>query len=161
MSSEGASSAVTYTFISSEARSWSIPTEDPYEEAARQALEQASPPSSPAYVPDPMKLEDHPLTVDASPAALPSGYIVDSDPEEDEEDPVNYPADERDDDDDESSDDDVEEDEDEEEEHLAPADSTAVDHTPIPFPFEEEVAMLLALPTPPPSPLTSLSSLLP
>nr|GEX68719.1 hypothetical protein [Tanacetum cinerariifolium] len=29
------SSAVIYTFVSSEARSWSIPTEDPYEEAAR------------------------------------------------------------------------------------------------------------------------------
>ncbi|GJR33534.1 putative reverse transcriptase domain-containing protein [Tanacetum coccineum] len=41
----------------SEARSWSIPSEDPYEEAARQLLEQA--PRSPEYVPDPMELEDH------------------------------------------------------------------------------------------------------
>ncbi|GKB08697.1 hypothetical protein Tco_0837009, partial [Tanacetum coccineum] len=40
-----------------EARSWSIPFEDPYEEAARQLLEQA--PHSPEYVPDPMELEDH------------------------------------------------------------------------------------------------------
>ncbi|GJR65673.1 putative reverse transcriptase domain-containing protein [Tanacetum coccineum] len=39
------------------ARSWSIPSEDPYEEAARQLLEQA--PRSPEYVPDPMELEDH------------------------------------------------------------------------------------------------------
>ncbi|GJY80149.1 hypothetical protein Tco_0492900 [Tanacetum coccineum] len=50
-------SAVTYTSIHSEARSWSIPSEDPYEEAARQLLEQA--PRSPEYVPDPMELEDH------------------------------------------------------------------------------------------------------
>ncbi|GKA50863.1 hypothetical protein Tco_0744059 [Tanacetum coccineum] len=37
--------------------SWSIPSEDPYEEAVRQLLEQA--PCSPEYVPDPMELEDH------------------------------------------------------------------------------------------------------
>ncbi|GJR83531.1 hypothetical protein Tco_0154316 [Tanacetum coccineum] len=35
----------------------SIPSEDPYAEAARQLLEQA--PRSPKYVPDPMELEDH------------------------------------------------------------------------------------------------------
>ncbi|GJT60425.1 hypothetical protein Tco_1003958 [Tanacetum coccineum] len=52
-------SAVTYTSVHSEARSWSIPSEDPYEEAARQLLEQAL--RSPEYVPDPMKLEDHVL----------------------------------------------------------------------------------------------------
>ncbi|GKA35376.1 hypothetical protein Tco_0721867, partial [Tanacetum coccineum] len=40
-----------------EARSWSIPFEDPYEEAARQLLKQA--PRSPKYVHDPMELEDH------------------------------------------------------------------------------------------------------
>ncbi|GJS70262.1 hypothetical protein Tco_0703103 [Tanacetum coccineum] len=34
-----------------------IPSEDPYEETARQILEQA--PRSPEYVPDPMELEDH------------------------------------------------------------------------------------------------------
>ncbi|GJZ58771.1 hypothetical protein Tco_0614587 [Tanacetum coccineum] len=50
-----ADSAVTYTSVHSEARSWSIPYEDPYEEAARQLLEQA--PRSPEYVPDPMELE--------------------------------------------------------------------------------------------------------
>ncbi|GJT33632.1 hypothetical protein Tco_0924051 [Tanacetum coccineum] len=50
-------SAVTYTSVHSEARSWSIPSEDPYEEAARQLLEQAPHPSE--YVPDPMELEDH------------------------------------------------------------------------------------------------------
>ncbi|GJT48489.1 hypothetical protein Tco_0974646 [Tanacetum coccineum] len=52
-----ADSVVTYTFVHSEARSWSIPSEDPYEEAARQLLEQA--PRSPEYVPDPIELEDH------------------------------------------------------------------------------------------------------
>ncbi|GJV25611.1 hypothetical protein Tco_1378306 [Tanacetum coccineum] len=52
-----ADSAVTYTSVHSEARSWSIPSEDPYEEAARQLLEQA--PRSPEYVPDLIKLEDH------------------------------------------------------------------------------------------------------
>ncbi|GJU24224.1 hypothetical protein Tco_1162845 [Tanacetum coccineum] len=49
--------AVTYTSVHSEARSWSIPSEDTYEEAARQLLEQA--PYSPEYVPDPIELEDH------------------------------------------------------------------------------------------------------
>ncbi|GJW05592.1 hypothetical protein Tco_1568015 [Tanacetum coccineum] len=52
-----ADSAVTYTYVHSKARSWSIPSEDPYEEAARQLLEQA--PCSPEYEPDPMELEDH------------------------------------------------------------------------------------------------------
>ncbi|GKG08341.1 hypothetical protein Tco_0334173, partial [Tanacetum coccineum] len=52
-----ADSAVTYTSVYSEARSWSIPSEDPYEEAARQLLEHA--PRSLEYVPDPMELEDH------------------------------------------------------------------------------------------------------
>ncbi|GKB20856.1 hypothetical protein Tco_0854779 [Tanacetum coccineum] len=42
-----ADSAVTYTSVHSEARSWSIPSEDPYEEAARQLLEPA--PHSPEY----------------------------------------------------------------------------------------------------------------
>ncbi|GJS98423.1 hypothetical protein Tco_0819593 [Tanacetum coccineum] len=40
-------------------RSKSIPSEDPYEEAAQQLLEQA--PHSLEYVPDPMELEDHVL----------------------------------------------------------------------------------------------------
>ncbi|GJV34870.1 hypothetical protein Tco_1407347 [Tanacetum coccineum] len=52
-----ANSAVTYTSVHSEARSWSIPSEDPYEEAAQQLFEQA--PHSPKYIPDPMELEDH------------------------------------------------------------------------------------------------------
>ncbi|GJS11054.1 putative reverse transcriptase domain-containing protein [Tanacetum coccineum] len=52
-----ADSAVTYTSVHSEARSWSIPSEDPYEEAAQQLLEQA--PRFLEYIPDPMELEDH------------------------------------------------------------------------------------------------------
>ncbi|GJY61784.1 putative reverse transcriptase domain-containing protein [Tanacetum coccineum] len=39
--------AVTYTSVHSKTRSWSIPSKDPYEEAARQLLEQA--PTSPEY----------------------------------------------------------------------------------------------------------------
>ncbi|GKE43981.1 hypothetical protein Tco_1471265, partial [Tanacetum coccineum] len=162
------SSVVTYTSISSKARLWSIPTEDPYEEAAQQALVQAPP--SLAYVFD--LIEGSASPEDASPIALSPGYIADSNPEEDEEDPkedpADYPADGGDDDessdDDDDDDDDVEEDE--EEEHLALTDSTivaspAIDPAPIPFPFEPEVARLLALPTPPPSPITLLSSPLP
>ncbi|GJU00550.1 hypothetical protein Tco_1110888 [Tanacetum coccineum] len=47
-----ADSAVTYTSVHSEARSWTIPSEDPYEEATRQLFEQV--PRSPEYV-----LENH------------------------------------------------------------------------------------------------------
>ncbi|GKC17111.1 hypothetical protein Tco_1013893, partial [Tanacetum coccineum] len=148
-------------------------------------LDQA--PHSLEYVPDPMELEDHapvyvpepeypeylalsdddihmedqPLLADASPIALSPGYIADSDPEEDEEDP----ADRGDDDDDESSDDDddddddeVQEDEDEEEEeHLAPADSTTIAYPAINLvPFTEETKPFetdesAATPSPPPA----------
>ncbi|GKF42218.1 hypothetical protein Tco_0125560, partial [Tanacetum coccineum] len=45
-----ADSVVTYTSVHSEARSWSIPSEDPYEEAAQQLFEQA--PRSLGYVPE-------------------------------------------------------------------------------------------------------------
>nr|GEU32316.1 hypothetical protein [Tanacetum cinerariifolium] len=61
-----ADSAVTYTSVYSEARSCCIPSEDPYEEAAQQLLEQA--PRYPEYVPDPIELEDHMR------AAVPSTY---------------------------------------------------------------------------------------
>nr|GFB92848.1 hypothetical protein [Tanacetum cinerariifolium] len=44
-----ADSVVTYSSVYFEARSWSIPSEDPYEEAAQQLFEQA--PHSPEYVP--------------------------------------------------------------------------------------------------------------
>ncbi|GJX08703.1 hypothetical protein Tco_0196635 [Tanacetum coccineum] len=64
-----ANSAVTYTSVHSEARSWSIPSEDPYEEATRQLFEQA--PRSPEYVPDPIELEDpttHPPIISLLPS---------------------------------------------------------------------------------------------
>ncbi|GKB28384.1 reverse transcriptase domain-containing protein [Tanacetum coccineum] len=79
-------------------------------------------------------MEDQPLPTDASPTALSPGYIADSNPKEDEEDPeedpADYPADGGDNDDNESSDDDdddddVEKDE-EEEEHLALTDPSVV-----------------------------------
>nr|GFD42693.1 hypothetical protein [Tanacetum cinerariifolium] len=82
-------------------------------------------------------MEDQSIPADASPTALSPGYVVNSDPEKDEvdskEDPADYPADRGNNDDDESSnddddDDDVEKDEEdkEEEEHLASADPFGV-----------------------------------
>nr|GFB40479.1 hypothetical protein [Tanacetum cinerariifolium] len=82
-------------------------------------------------------MDDQPLHADASPTALSPDYVVDSDPEKDEkdpkEDPADYHADRRNNNEDESSnddddDDDVEKDEEdkEEEEHLAPADLSDV-----------------------------------
>ncbi|GKA31828.1 reverse transcriptase domain-containing protein [Tanacetum coccineum] len=55
-------------------------------------------------------IKDQPLPADASPTALSPGYIVDSDPKEDEEDPADHPADEGDNDDNESSGDDDDDD---------------------------------------------------
>ncbi|GJS42189.1 hypothetical protein Tco_0567232 [Tanacetum coccineum] len=134
MSSDNASSTVTYTSISSDSNglSWGIPLVnagelpemDPYEEVAQQGQEH---PLSPTYVPDPMELDEHvpvkdqPYADDASPTTESPGHIADSN-------------------DDEPSDDDDTDDEDEEpfkdeekEEHLAPADPSAVhvvDHVP-------------------------------
>ncbi|GJX89355.1 hypothetical protein Tco_0341369 [Tanacetum coccineum] len=160
MSSDEASSGVTYTSISSDYEEPSdagsprvivygyngLPMHpvDPYVEAALQA------PPSPDYVPGPEEpekappLPNYPHAADASPTTLSSGYIADSDPEEDPEDeledgPTDYPADG---------------DYEEEEEHLASADSTAVspDVDPIssaketePFETDESAA------TPPPA----------
>ncbi|GKB01868.1 hypothetical protein Tco_0829912 [Tanacetum coccineum] len=120
MSSDNASSAVTYTSISSDSNgpsSWGIPLEnageipemDPYEEVAQQG--QAHP-LSPAYVPDPMELDEHvpvyvpepehpeyqapsdddiqvedqPYAEDASPTVESPRYIADSDSMEDDTD---------------------------------------------------------------------------
>ncbi|GJU07007.1 hypothetical protein Tco_1123437 [Tanacetum coccineum] len=75
-------------------------------------------------------MEDQPLPDDTSPTTLSSGYIADSDPEEDpkeylEEDPADYHANGRDDADDESSnDDDVDNDDDDVEEVDDPIPST-------------------------------------
>ncbi|GKG21068.1 hypothetical protein Tco_0383663, partial [Tanacetum coccineum] len=87
-------------------------------------------PPSPDYVPGPeypkyvasfddeIPVEDQPLPADASPTALSSGYVADSDLKEDleedpEEDPADYPVDEVDDkeEEEESSEDDDEEEE--------------------------------------------------
>ncbi|GJS42925.1 hypothetical protein Tco_0567968 [Tanacetum coccineum] len=95
-------------------------------------------------------LEDQPLPADASPTALPPGYVANSDPEDDpkedpKEDHADYPAnggdgeeepsdDDNDDDTDDEDEEPVEdEDDDEEEEHLALVDSSVVsvvDHVP-------------------------------
>ncbi|GJT37904.1 hypothetical protein Tco_0937769 [Tanacetum coccineum] len=127
MSSDNASSAVTYTSVSSDSNgpsSWGIPLVntgelpemDPNEEVAQQG--QAHP-LSPAYVPDPMELDEHvpvyvpepehpeyhapsdddiqvedqPYADDASPTAESPGYIADSDSmeEDTDEDSIDYP----------------------------------------------------------------------
>ncbi|GJY56073.1 hypothetical protein Tco_0455188 [Tanacetum coccineum] len=140
MSSDNASSTVTYTSISSDSNglSWGIPLVnagelpemDPYEEVAQQG--QAHP-LSPAYVPDPMELDEHvpvyvpepehpeyhapsdddiqvedqPYADDASPTTESPGHIADS--ESMEEDSIDYP--------DEPEDDDEDPEEDPEEDH--------------------------------------------
>ncbi|GJV18349.1 hypothetical protein Tco_1367369 [Tanacetum coccineum] len=82
-------------------------------------------------------MEDQPLYVDASPTALLPGYIAYFDPEKDEEDleedPADNPVDRGDNDDNKSSDDDDDDDDvvkdeedEEEEEHLALTDPSAV-----------------------------------
>nr|GFB16556.1 hypothetical protein [Tanacetum cinerariifolium] len=79
-------------------------------------------------------MEDQPLPTNASPASLLPAYINDSNPEEDEDDPVDYPANGGDNDDNESSDDDDDDDDDvekdgeddEEELHLALVDPSVV-----------------------------------
>ncbi|GKC45955.1 hypothetical protein Tco_1063677, partial [Tanacetum coccineum] len=171
MSSDSASSEVTYTSISShgDPLAWAVDLFGPQEPDSPEAAlaspnyvpsleepEQAPPsldyvpgPEYPEYLApadDEIVAEDQPYADYASPVAVSPGYIADSDPEENSEDgPVDYPANGGDDDDDDDSFDDDEE----EEEHLDLADSVVV---PV-----AEVERLLALPTPPSSPLTSLS----
>nr|GEV79842.1 putative reverse transcriptase domain-containing protein [Tanacetum cinerariifolium] len=64
---------------------------DPYEEVSQQGQ---VPPLSPAYVPDPMELDEHvpPYTDNASPTAESPGYIVDLDSmkEDTDEDSIDY-----------------------------------------------------------------------
>nr|GEU55231.1 reverse transcriptase domain-containing protein [Tanacetum cinerariifolium] len=106
-------------------------------------------------------MKDQPLPIDASPIALSSGFIVNSDPKEDGEDPADYPADGGDNDNNESSDDDDDDDDvkkdkedEEEEEHLALADPSAVpidDHACI-----TEFAAALPSSLPPPENIKSL-----
>ncbi|GKF97461.1 hypothetical protein Tco_0293282, partial [Tanacetum coccineum] len=120
-----------------------VPEIDPYEEVAQQGQE---PPLSPAYVPDPMELDEHvlaedqPYANDASSIAESPGHIADlelmeedsidypDEPEDDdedlEEDPKedhnDYPADEEDGDDEPSDDDDDDDDTDNEDEDEEP-----------------------------------------
>ncbi|GJX47530.1 hypothetical protein Tco_0272720 [Tanacetum coccineum] len=127
-------------------------------------------PLSPDYIPEPeypeylvssdakAPIEDQPLPVDASPTALSSGYIANSDPKEDPEedpgeDPVDYPANGRKDDDDDSSN--------------APADSSTIPvDDPVPLAedteaFETDESALTHVPSPivtipsPPLPIPS------
>ncbi|GJS50898.1 reverse transcriptase domain-containing protein [Tanacetum coccineum] len=168
--SDNASSAVTYTSISSDS---DVTIMSPME------LEHHIPVYilKPVYLEyhvsldDDIQIEDQPYAADASPSALSPGYIAESDPEEDpeedsEEDLIDYAVD-TDDDEENKEEEESLDDDDEEEEHLAPAVAlSVVNPVPsaeihIPFPSEEEVARLFALPTPPPSPLTPLSSPLP
>ncbi|GKC20301.1 hypothetical protein Tco_1022451 [Tanacetum coccineum] len=70
-----ADSAVTYTSVHSEARSWSIPSEDPYEEAAQQLFEQA--PRSQMYIPEPEHPEDLVPAKDEAPIPpLPPSFLA-------------------------------------------------------------------------------------
>ncbi|GJS83310.1 hypothetical protein Tco_0749851 [Tanacetum coccineum] len=162
MSSDEASSRVTYTSISSD---YDEPSDaDSLGVVAPLSLdyvpgpedpEQAPP--SPDYVPGPeypkylapsdakIPVKDQPYVVDASPTALSLGYIADSDPEEDPEDesedgPKDYPADG---------------DYEYEEEHLASADSTVVSLAVDPVPSAEETEPFEtdeSASTPPPPP---------
>ncbi|GJR91776.1 putative reverse transcriptase domain-containing protein [Tanacetum coccineum] len=112
---------------------------DQYKEVAQQGQAR---PLSPAYVPDPMELDEHPYADNASPTAESPGYIDDSDSmeedtdkdsidypdepddgkEDDDEDPEEDPSEEHetedDDDDDDTDDEDEEPTEDEDEEEL-------------------------------------------
>ncbi|GKF95732.1 hypothetical protein Tco_0288467, partial [Tanacetum coccineum] len=137
MSSNSASSEITYTSISShgDPLAWAV---DFFRLLEPDSLEVA--PASPDYVPGPeepeqaplspdympgpeypeylalsdeeVPMEEQPYAIADSPIALSSCYVADSDPEEDFEDGlVDYPADGGDGDDDDSSDDDKEEEE--------------------------------------------------
>nr|GFC77037.1 hypothetical protein [Tanacetum cinerariifolium] len=85
---DSGNSTVSYTLISSPERSWDIPDVDPYEEAALHAIEQVTPPLSPAYLPDPIKFDEH-VPVYVPNLTLSPGYIADSDLEEDLEEEEN------------------------------------------------------------------------
>ncbi|GKE12006.1 hypothetical protein Tco_1415557 [Tanacetum coccineum] len=141
MSSDSASSEVTYTSISShgDPPAWAVDFFRLQEPDSSEAA-----PASPDYVPGPeepkqaplspdyilgpeypeylapsdeeVPMEDQPYVVADSPIALSPGYVTDSDPEDSKDGPVDYPADGGDDDDDDSSDDDEEEEEASEEE---------------------------------------------
>ncbi|GKD32267.1 hypothetical protein Tco_1247776, partial [Tanacetum coccineum] len=169
MSSDSASSEVTYTSISShgDPLAWAM---DFFRLQEPDSLE--APPASSDYVPGPEEPEQAPLSPDYVQGPEYPKYLAPSDEEDPEEDPkedfedgpVDYPADGGDGDDDSSDDEDEEEEASEEEEDSIWLWPTLLLHpisirpeAPMPFPSEEEVERLLALPPPPPSPLISLS----
>ncbi|GJT62669.1 putative reverse transcriptase domain-containing protein [Tanacetum coccineum] len=153
--------------------------EDPYVEAALQALPSPDYVPGPEYppllefVPEPVYLEfmppedevflteEQPLPAAVSPTTDSPGYIGDSNPEEDEEDheedteedpeedPADYPTNGGDDDDDDDGNRDI----------MMRRRMEGL--TPISLPSDIEVARHLAIPTPLPSPLSPLSSPLP
>ncbi|GJT56235.1 hypothetical protein Tco_0991289, partial [Tanacetum coccineum] len=100
-----------------------------------------APPLSPAYVPDPMELdehvpvEDHLYTDDASPIAKSPGYIADSDSME--EDFIDYPDEHEDDDDDPDEDEDKDPEEDNDEDPSKEHDPKDDDEDPEEDPSEE------------------------
>ncbi|GJZ00364.1 putative reverse transcriptase domain-containing protein [Tanacetum coccineum] len=188
MSSNNASSTVTYTSVSSDSNgpsSWGIPLEnageildvDPYEEVAQQG--QAHP-LSPAYVPDPMELDEHvplyapepehlehhvpsdddsqaedqPYAEDASPTAESPGYIADSDPIKDDTDAdsIDYPDEPGTDDEDEDPEEDPSEEHEPENEDAKEDESSEDSDETEPF-KENETA---ATPPPPRSPQTRI-----
>ncbi|GJY39611.1 putative reverse transcriptase domain-containing protein [Tanacetum coccineum] len=191
MSSDEASSRVTYTSIYSDYEEpldavspgvfvygyVGLPMHpvDPYMEAALQAL------PSPNYVPGPEEPEQAPPSPDYLPrpeyleylALSDAKILVEDQPHAADASPttlsIGYIADSNPEDEDDAHDEDEEEafeedEEDEEEEHLAPADSTVFLQLLImslPLRRQSQVARLLVIPTPPPSPLTPLSSPLP
>ncbi|GJZ42736.1 hypothetical protein Tco_0589991 [Tanacetum coccineum] len=186
MSSDSASSEVTYTSISShgDPLAWAVDffrLQEPDTPEAAPASPDYVPgpeepeqaPLSPDYVPGPeyptylapsdeeVLVEDQPYVVADSPITLSPGYVADSDPEEDSKDgPIDYPADGGDSDDDDSSDNDKgdEASEEEEEEHLAPADSVVAPVVDhVPFSEETDPFETDESAATPPSPLISLS----
>nr|GEX37676.1 reverse transcriptase domain-containing protein [Tanacetum cinerariifolium] len=116
-------------------------------------------PPSPEFIPEPvypkfmpaeddiLPIEEQPLPAAASPTTESSGYIDESDPEDDpEEDPEDDPE---------------EDPKDDPGEDLADYPADEGDETPSSLPSDTEIARLKAIPTPPPSPLSLLSSPLP
>nr|GFB27550.1 hypothetical protein [Tanacetum cinerariifolium] len=150
MSSDNAQSAVTYTSISSnsDGPSWGIPLMnagelsemDPYEEVAQQGQVH---PLSPAYIPDPMELDEHAPVYVPEPQhskyhAPPDDDIqVEDDDGDPEEDPEEDPSEEH-----EPEDDDEDPEEDPNEEH----ESKGSEETE---PFEEDEIAIAVTPPPP------------
>ncbi|GKE99310.1 hypothetical protein Tco_0022661, partial [Tanacetum coccineum] len=170
VSSDSASSEVTYTSISShgDPLAWDVDffrLQEPNSPEAPPASanyvpgpeepEQAPLSLSPDYVPGPeypeylapfdeeIPVEDQPYVVVDLPIALYLGYVADSDPEEDSEDgPVDYPADGGDDDDDDSSDDDEEEEEASKEEEAEEEEEHLAPTDPVVAPVADHAPLL-------------------